>query len=684
MYTVMAPTRSIMKDMKLPKSLWDLIAEAVVYTKNRTITSSGSNPGITPFESGNKVVPDVSNLRALGCRAYTHIPKTTNRHKLDERSWKGIHVGYGGNNQWKIYNPRTKKVHLTRDVKFDEAFSFYDEDSDAPDDWHDDEEEGDFEEFWMPVDDELLDFTHPRRQAPVGVGGGLPTPEPSSQASIDGNNSNAEASEEEELEFHDFGETHDHNLDDRHPSPLPDSPIPETTMPAPRIPEQNRGTVSSTQPTPGGESSSGAAEASTGPEEPSPENPAAPAPKKRGKAPAPPPSDRKTRTQTGDIPRPDYKASKNTALQDFGTSSKPTKGSANVVHNVYQDKQVSKSHIHMVRALNALKSGESFGLAHVSEPLNYKQARASPHWPEWRKSMEVEIGGLIEAGTWILVDLPKGRIAITGRWVFRIKYGIDGRILKFKARWVVHGYKQQPGVDYIKTWAGIVKASSFRTLFGLAAERRLHAEQMDIVTAFLYGLLDEIIFVNQPDGFIADPSLVCQLLKALYGLKQSPRVWYGVISDFLKSLGFTPSAADKCVFVSKDKKTFIAIYVDDLLIVSGDMDYIKTIKAKLASRFKMTDLGPAQHYLGIEITRTGDELRLRQTAFLTKVLERFGMDNCRTVDSPVEPGCHDCPIRTVQSGRSNPDGPVRSSAKLAEVLAFISVSHLPRSILAST
>ena len=144
----MAPVRSVLKAMKLPKSMWDVIEDAVVYTKNRTITSSGSGErAITPFEGANGVPPDISNLRALGCRAYTHVLKTSNRHKLDDRCWKGIHVGYGKNNQWKIYNPRTRTVHLTRDVKFDEKNIFYDEDINAPQDFEDLDNEPEIGEF---------------------------------------------------------------------------------------------------------------------------------------------------------------------------------------------------------------------------------------------------------------------------------------------------------------------------------------------------------------------------------------------------------------------------------------------------------------------------------------------------------------------------------------------------------
>ena len=181
MYTVMAPVRSIMKDMHLPKTLWDLLGEAVCYTKNRTLTYSGSTPGITPYEAGNKAIPDISNLRALGCRAYTHVPKTTQRHKLDDRSWKGIHVGYGGNNQWKIFNPRTGKVHLTRDVRFDENYSYYDSDLNAPEDAEvTNEEDLNIGDGWNDEDDELFLQPH-RHHAPEGAEGAVahtpPTPE---------------------------------------------------------------------------------------------------------------------------------------------------------------------------------------------------------------------------------------------------------------------------------------------------------------------------------------------------------------------------------------------------------------------------------------------------------------------------------------------------------------------------
>lgn len=222
--------------------------------------------------------------------------------------------------------------------------------------------------------------------------------------------------------------------------------------------------------------------------------------------------------------------------------------------------------------------------------------------------------------------------------MFRIKFGLDGRIIKYKARWVVYGYKQQKSVDYKKTWAGVIKPSSFQSLFGIAAERSLYMEQMDVVTAFFYGFLDEDIFVNQPEGYVIDAALVCHLRKALYGLKQAPRVWYALLSEFLQGLEFMKTDADHSVFVSHDKSTFISVYMDDLLIIDGDLNIINDLKNKLLERFCMTDLGSVSHYLGMSLTQTGDSVSLNQKSYLERVPLRFGMDTCKPASSPIDPG----------------------------------------------
>ena len=169
--------------------------------------------------------------------------------------------------------------------------------------------------------------------------------------------------------------------------------------------------------------------------------------------------------------------------------------------------------------------------------------------------MKHEIQCHDENGTWKLERLFNEHFVIIDRWVFKIKYDVDDQILRFKTRWMIHDYKQKYGVDYYETWIKVVKSMFFRILFAITASRWLYAEQMNIVIAFFYELLDEIIYVTQSNEFIEDSELICRFIKALYELKQSFRVWYRVIKDFLKSLSFELINSDNSVFVNKNKKT---------------------------------------------------------------------------------------------------------------------------------
>ena len=127
---------------------------------------------------------------------------------------------------------------------------------------------------------------------------------------------------------------------------------------------------------------------------------------------------------------------------------------------------------------------------------------------------------------------------------------------------------------------------------------------MDVKTAFLYGDIDTEIYVEQPEGMgaIGESHKVCKLNKALYGLKQSPRVWYFTLTAYLKTLGFEPLTADNCIF-HDSKGTYIAVFVDDLLMVSPSKANISIIKVKLSKYFYITDLGPYKYYFGIEVIK---------------------------------------------------------------------------------
>ena len=144
---------------------------------------------------------------------------------------------------------------------------------------------------------------------------------------------------------------------------------------------------------------------------------------------------------------------------------------------------------------------------------------------------------------------------------------------------------------------------SYKAIFALAAAMDWDVKQMDVKTAFLYGDVQEDIYVQQPDGFNKDNTKVCKLNKALYGLKQSPRVWYQHFSVYMKELGLNPIKSDHNVFMNPKEGTIVALYVDDVLIIGRNKAVIKRIKDALNAKFHMSDLGSYVFYLDMTVKR---------------------------------------------------------------------------------
>ena len=131
---------------------------------------------------------------------------------------------------------------------------------------------------------------------------------------------------------------------------------------------------------------------------------------------------------------------------------------------------------------------------------------------------------------------------------------------------------------------------------------KLH--QMGVKTAFQNGVVEEEVYVEQPQGFETHDrkTHVCRLKKALYGLKQAPRMWYGRIDRFLNSLGFTKSKADSNLYykVVDEGPMILLLYVDNMFLI-GEEKLIVDCKRKLAAEFEMKDLGQMHYFLGLEV-----------------------------------------------------------------------------------
>ena len=211
------------------------------------------------------------------------------------------------------------------------------------------------------------------------------------------------------------------------------------------------------------------------------------------------------------------------------------------------------------------------------------------------RAMESEIQSLTQHDTWTLHDLPSDKRSIGCKWVFRIKRKPNGEIVKFKARLVAKGFTQRPGVDYFETFAPVARKESINVAIALAAEQDLMMENVDVDTAFLYGEIKEVIYMDQPDRFVDEQhrDKKCLLNKALYGTKQAAREWNHRLNAHLKSQGFTRTSADLCVYVRRSNAEFslVIIHVDDSMLFARTQEHIDDIKRALKTEFSIKELG---------------------------------------------------------------------------------------------
>ncbi|CAI7788881.1 unnamed protein product [Closterium sp. NIES-53] len=247
------------------------------------------------------------------------------------------------------------------------------------------------------------------------------------------------------------------------------------------------------------------------------------------------------------------------------------------------------------------------------EPATLKEALESSDAEEWKKAMESELKSIEENGTWELVELPEGRKAITSKWLFKIKSDADGKIERDGSRLVAKGYQQKEKVHYKELFAPVVKLTTLRTLLAGATIKGWVVKQMDVTTAFLNGILEEEIFMAQPEGFDDGSGRVLKPKKALYGLKQAPRQWYLKLRGVLEEIGFTPSTADHSLFMlgEGEQRSFMEVYVDDILILSPSSALLKEVMLKLQEKFKCKALGDVSFYLRLHIERDVEKRCMR-------------------------------------------------------------------------
>ncbi|MDL1139919.1 reverse transcriptase domain-containing protein, partial [Yersinia pestis] len=175
------------------------------------------------------------------------------------------------------------------------------------------------------------------------------------------------------------------------------------------------------------------------------------------------------------------------------------------------------------------------------------------------------------------------------KWVFRNKLNEDGQVIRNKARLVCKGYAQVEGIDFEETFAPVARLEAIRMFLALAAYKTFKVFQMDVKSAFLNGLLEEEVYIEQPDGFLISKNsdLVCKLKKALYGLKQAPRAWYARLDLYLRKIGFGKGLVDSNLYVKTElsKQLVVIVYVDDIIFGGNDEEMCRNFAEEMKKEF---------------------------------------------------------------------------------------------------
>ncbi|GJX48896.1 retrovirus-related pol polyprotein from transposon TNT 1-94 [Tanacetum coccineum] len=212
---------------------------------------------------------------------------------------------------------------------------------------------------------------------------------------------------------------------------------------------------------------------------------------------------------------------------------------------------------------------------------------------------------------WILIDLPYGKKAIGTKWVYRNK-DERGVVVRNKARLVAHGYRQDEGIDYDEVFAPVARIEAIRIFLAFASYMGFIVYQMDVKSAFLYGTIDEEVYVSQPPGFV-DPK-------------------------FPKKSGYKRGTINKTLFIKKDKNDImlVQVYVDDIIFGSTKRSWCDEFEALMKSRFQMSSMGELTFFLGLQVKQKEDGIFISQDKYVAEILKKFDFASVKTASTPIE------------------------------------------------
>ncbi|GJW50418.1 ribonuclease H-like domain-containing protein [Tanacetum coccineum] len=269
-----------------------------------------------------------------------------------------------------------------------------------------------------------------------------------------------------------------------------------------------------------------------------------------------------------------------------------------------------------------------------------KRVSKAPSDPACVEAMQEELLQFKLQNVWVLVDLPKGHRAIGTKWVYRNKKDERGIVIRNKARLVAQGHTQEEGIDYDEVFAPVARIEAIRIFLAYASYMGFTVYQMDVKSAFLYGQIEEEVYVCQPPGFEDPdhPDKVYKVVKALYGLHQAPRAWYDTLATYLLSNGFQRGQIDQTLFIKSQQGhiLLVQIYVDDIIFGSTKKELCEEFEKLMKDKFQMSSMGELTFFLGLQVQQKKKGIFISQDKYVHEILKKFNYTDVKSASTPTD------------------------------------------------
>nr|GFC05468.1 copia protein [Tanacetum cinerariifolium] len=215
-----------------------------------------------------------------------------------------------------------------------------------------------------------------------------------------------------------------------------------------------------------------------------------------------------------------------------------------------------------------------------------------------------------------------------------------GIVIRNKARLVSQGHTQEEGIDYEEVFSPVARIEAIRLFLAYASFMGFQVYQMDVKSAFLYGTIEEEVYICQPPGFeyLENPNKVYKVVKALYGLHQAPRAWYETLATYLLENGFQRGTINQTLFIKRQQKDIllVQIYVNDIIFGATNKALCQSFEKPMKDKFQMSSMGELTFFLGLQVKQKKDGIFISQDKYVAEILKKFRLSEGKSASTPID------------------------------------------------